>query len=109
MFKMKNSFASYYDILLLCLAPYVSHFLSLYPVVCFIFVFLRLFSSSHLLLLYSQEVRIFFIVGVLSCVISILSHLGIPLFFYSISILFVPGSSYFSGGIFLVVLSYPVR
>ena len=59
---------------------------------------------------YSQQVlrSTYFIMRVLSaCVICTLTHLGILLFFYSSSIFF--RSSYFSGGIFFVVLSYPVR
>ena len=55
---------------------------ALSPYVIFI-VFLRLCSSSSHLLMYSQQVRIYVIVRVLStcCVICILPHLGIPLCF----------------------------
>ena len=49
--------------------------------VCFIFfVFLRLGSSSHLLLLYSQQVRIY---STCSCVMCILPHLRNPVFLIS--------------------------
>ena len=75
----------------------------LHPGMFIFFVSLRL-CSSHLLLSAST----YFIVRVLSaCVICTLHHLGIHRFFYSFSIFF--RSSYFSGGVFVVVLSYPVR
>ena len=76
----------------------------LHPGMFIFFVSLRLCSSRLLL-----SASTYFIVRVLSacCVICTLLHLGILLFFYSFSIFF--RSSYFSGGVFFVVLSYAVR
>ena len=69
----------------------------------FIFVSLRQ-CSSHLLLSASTH----FIVRVLSaCVICTLPHLGIILFYIRLVSFF--RGLYFSGGVFFVVLSYPVR
>ena len=57
--------------------------------VCFIsFVFLRLCGSSHLLLTVLPA-STYVCYSTCSCVICILPHLGIPLFFYSFSIFFV--------------------
>ena len=99
-----------YDFLACLLSCLVSYFLffvflflffSLHPGMFSFFVSLRL-CSTHLLLSAST----YFIVRVLSlcCVICTLPHLGMLL--YSFSIFF--RSSYFSGGVFSVVLSYPV-
>ena len=57
---------------------------------------------------YFQQVRIFVVRVLSACVICILPHLAITLFF--IRLVFFR-SSYFSGGVFfvVVVLSYPVR
>ena len=81
-----------------------SYFFPLHPGMFIFFVSLRL-CSIHLLLSAST----YFIVRVLSacCVICTLPHLEILLFF--ISLVFFFRSSYFSGGVFFVVLSYPVR
>ena len=55
----------------------------------------------------SKYIRIF-IERVCARVVCTLPHLGILLFFVPSLLLFFR-SSYFSGGVFLVVLSYPVR
>ena len=78
-------------------------FFSLHPGMFIFFVSLRL-CSSHLLLSASTH----FIVRVLSaCVICTLPHLGIILFYIRLVSFF--RGLYFSGGVFFVVLSYPVR
>ena len=81
-------------------------FFFLHPGMFIFFVSLRL-CSSHLLLSAST----YFIVRVFSaCVICTLPHLGILLFFWSSSFyFFLNRSSYFSGSVFFIVLSYPVR
>ena len=77
-------------------------FFSLRPGMFIFLVSLRL-CSSHMLLSAST----YFVVRVLSaCVICTLPHLGILSFFHSFSLFFF-FSSYFSGGVFFVVLSYP--
>ena len=96
--------------LLLCLASYFSFFVFLFffflffsciPDMFIFFVSLRP-CSSHLLLSAST----YSIVRVLSacCVICTLPRLGILLIFIR---LVFSRSSYFSGGVFFVVLSYP--
>ena len=99
--------------LLLCLASYFSFF-----VFSFLSVLIFFPASRYVYLLPvhspvqqpSATLSAYFMVRVLSacCVICTLPHLGILLFFYSSSIVFFR-SSYFSGGVFFVVLSYPVR
>ena len=98
-----------FSCLLLCLASYFSFFVFLF--------FLSFFPASRYVYLLRVPSSVqqpsaalskyVFIVRVLSaCVICTLPHLGI-LFF--IRVVFFFRRSYFSGGVFFVVLSYPVR
>ena len=103
-----------YDFLacmLMCLASYFSFFVFsflsfliffLHPGMFIFFVSRRLCSSNLLLL----SATTYFIVRVLS-VVSFVPYPILESFFYLFSIFF--RNSYFSDGIFVVVLSYPVR